>query len=119
MNKTQQPLQFIGSVITESEVLGDLSEFKHTESVHTLDQKDGGKTLINQINSLVDTSSRKMLYEKPHERYRHTTALLNMLYLLKKRPLASLNESLDNITQYVKASSPFHLDTFKAPVMPQ
>lgn len=73
-------------------------------------QKDGGKKLLNQIGGLVSRSSRKLLYETPHERYRNTCSLIDQLRFLRMRlpQPTHLTETVDRIIKHVKDTSPFH-----------
>jgi hypothetical protein len=71
-------------------------------------QKDGGKKLLDQISGLVSSSSRNLLYETPHERYRNICSLIGQLRLLKAVPPTNPHEALDKIIKHVKDTSPFH-----------
>jgi hypothetical protein len=96
--------------VTEATVFGDLTEFKiQNPAVEpNLEVYEGGKKLLDQVSGLVKRSSRKLLYETPHERYRNICSLIDQLRFLKALPPKNLNEALDKLIKHVKDTSPFH-----------
>ena len=98
--------------LTEADVFGDLSDFKIQNPVvePNLEVYEGGKKLLDQASGLVSRSSRKLLYETPHERYRNICSLIDQLRFLKMRlpQPTHLTETVDKIIKHVKDTSPFH-----------